>query len=316
MVPPTAKVKIQGLYGLPKTRLPVTPAVLNAVAAFFRRHQGRVLALTGAGVSVPSGIPDYRGISGTYRVHGSYRPVLHHELVSQHTSRQRYWARSFFGIRPAFKADPNPIHYSFAKLEEMGYLAGLITQNVDGLHSKAGSSSVLELHGTLKSVRCLNCGHMESRDVFQERLEKLNPAWSEFHDAMANSKENPARRPDGDVDLPPNLRYKDFNYPACEHCHVGHFMPTVVFFGGNVANAIREQSYKMVDAADALFVCGTSLATFSAYRLVRHAREQGKEVLIANYGETRGDKDATLKLEAPAEELLPPVVESLVLDAR
>ncbi|KAJ1663560.1 hypothetical protein IW140_004847 [Coemansia sp. RSA 1813] len=310
-MPPNARVKIKGLYGLPKMRTPVTSIVLDTVAAFFKRHEGSALALTGAGVSVPSGIPDYRGTSGTYRIHGSYRPILHHELVSQHESRQRYWARSFFGIRPAFRADPNAIHYSFAKLEALGYLSGLITQNVDGLHSKAGSRNVLELHGTLKSVRCLNCGHEESRDVFQQRLERLNPEWVEFNNALASSDEKPVRRPDGDVDLPPNLSYEEFVYPTCETCEVGHFMPTVVFFGGNVADSVRMQSYEMVDAANALFVCGTSLATFSAYRLVKRAREQGKEVLIANYGETRGDNDATVKFEAPAEELLPPVVGSL-----
>ncbi|KAJ2583731.1 hypothetical protein EV177_010144, partial [Coemansia sp. RSA 1804] len=107
-----ARVRIKGLYGLPKMRTPVTPLVIDTVAAFFKRHNGRALALTSAGVSVPSGIPDYRGTNGTYRVHGSYRPILHHELVTQHESRQRYWARSFFGIRPAFKAEPNEIHYS------------------------------------------------------------------------------------------------------------------------------------------------------------------------------------------------------------
>ncbi|KAJ2657136.1 hypothetical protein IWW48_004677 [Coemansia sp. RSA 1200] len=306
-----ARVRIKGMYGLPKMRTPVTPLVTDTVAAFFKRHSGRALALTGAGVSVPSGIPDYRGTNGTYRVHGSYRPILHHELVSQHESRQRYWARSFFGIRPAFKAEPNGIHYSFAKLEAMGYLAGLITQNVDGLHTKAGSRNVLELHGTLKSVRCLGCGHEESRDAFQHRLEELNPGWVEFNNALAHSSEKPVRRPDGDIDLPSNLRYEDFVYPTCERCHVGHFMPTVVFFGGNVDDAVRMRSREMVEAANALFVCGTSLSTFSAYRLVRQAREKGKEVLIANFGETRGDGDASAKLEAPAEELLPPVVESL-----
>ncbi|KAJ2398765.1 hypothetical protein GGI23_003047, partial [Coemansia sp. RSA 2559] len=242
---PNARVKIQGLYGLPKTRTPVTPAVLDIVAAFFKRHKGGVLALTGAGVSVLSGIPDYRGASGTYRVHGSYRPILHHELATQHESRQRYWARSFFGIRPAFNADPNEIHRSFAKLEALGYLSGLITQNVDGLHLKAGSRNVLELHGTLKNVRCLNCSHEESRDMFQQRLERLNPGWVEFHKALATSDEKPARRPDGDVDLPPSLSYENFAYPTCEACDVGHFMPTVVFFGGNVADPVRTQSYEM-----------------------------------------------------------------------
>ncbi|KAI8323541.1 DHS-like NAD/FAD-binding domain-containing protein [Martensiomyces pterosporus] len=304
------KVKIQGLYGLPKSRTAITPDVVRSVAQYFKQHRGKVLGLTGAGVSVLSGIPDYRGSRGTYRVHGEYIPILHHELVTQHSSRQRYWARSFFGIRPAFKAEPNAIHHSFAKLEQNGYLSGLITQNVDGLHLQAGSRNVLELHGTLKNVRCLSCGQVEGRDEFQGRLETLNPEWVVFWRKMVDSGEEPPRRPDGDVDLPPNLRYEDFKYPMCGHCNTGNYMPTVVFFGGNVADDVREQSYKMVDDAEALFVCGTSLATFSAYRLVKRAREQGKQVMIVNFGETRGDSDATVKLETPAEDLLPLLVQS------
>ncbi|KAJ2785319.1 hypothetical protein GGI15_001970 [Coemansia interrupta] len=315
MPPPFAKVKIQGLYGLPKNHTHVTTAVLDSVADYFRRHHGRVLGITGAGVSVASGIPDYRGPKGTYRVYGGYTPILHHELVLQHRSRQRYWARSFFGIRPAFLAKPNSIHYALADLEHRGYLNGLVTQNVDGLHVQAGSKNVLELHGTLKNVRCLNCNHTESRADFQKRLEELNPKWVTYFQQMAQSGEEPARRPDGDVELPPTLKYDDFEYPTCDQCHLGHYMPTVVFFGGNVADHVRSRSFEMVDGADALFVCGTSLATFSAYRLVKHAREQGKDIMIVNLGETRGDKDATVKLEASAEEVVPPVAASLDVSA-
>ncbi|KAJ2897526.1 hypothetical protein IWW38_001689 [Coemansia aciculifera] len=306
-----AKVKLQGLYGLPTTQTLVTPAVLESVAEYFRQHKGRVLGLTGAGVSVASGIPDYRGSSGTYRVHGHYQPILHHELVSLHASRQRYWARSFFGIRPAFRALPNIIHDAFATLEQTKHLAGLITQNVDGLHLAAGSTNVLELHGTLKNVQCLSCKQVESRDDFQMALEALNPDWVEFGKSLAKYGKEPARRPDGDVDLPLSLRYEDFEYPMCRQCHVGHYMPTVVFFGGNVSDAVRAQSRQMVDNASALFVCGTSLATFSAYRLVKQAREQGKETMLVNYGETRGDKDATVKIEAKAEDILPFVLQLL-----
>ncbi|KAJ2823126.1 hypothetical protein IWW50_003916 [Coemansia erecta] len=310
MVTP-ARVKIKGLYGLPKTHTPVTPAVLALVSEFFQRHRGKVLALTGAGVSVPSGIPDYRGPNGTYRVHGEYTPILHHELVQQHTARQRYWARSFFGIKPAFKAEPNAIHRAFAGLESRGYLSGLITQNVDGLHVQSGSRRVLELHGTLKHVRCLGCGFEEGRDEFQRRLEALNPEWKEFWRDMVQAGAEPQRRPDGDVDLPPNLRYEEFGYPKCHACGDGNFMPTVVFFGGSVDDEVREQSYRMVDDARSLLVCGTSLATFSAYRLVKRAREQGKEIAIVNFGQTRGDADATMKLETVAEDVLPAVAAQL-----
>ncbi|KAJ2496659.1 hypothetical protein GGH96_005669 [Coemansia sp. RSA 1972] len=310
----SARVKIKGLYGLPKAHTPVTPAVLDTIIEFFQRHRGSVLGLTGAGVSVPSGIPDYRGTNGTYRVHGSYTPILHHELVLQHASRQRYWARSFFGIRPAFKAEPNPIHRAFASLESHSYMSGLITQNVDGLHLQAGSRNVLELHGTLKQVKCLSCGVKESRGEFQQWLEELNPEWVEFGQEMAQTGEEPKRRPDGDVDLPSNLQYGSFVYPKCHHCYTGDYMPTVVFFGGSVPDQVREQSYRMVDDASALLVCGTSLSTFSAYRLVKRAREQGKEVAIVNFGQTRGDSDATIKLETTAEDVLPPVAVQLAAE--
>ncbi|KAJ1647518.1 hypothetical protein J3B02_004338 [Coemansia erecta] len=306
-----AKVKIQGMYGLPKAHTAVTEALLDSVELFFRRHKGRVLGITGAGVSVASGIPDYRGPNGTYRVYGGYTPILHHELVLQHSSRQRYWARSFFGIRPAFLAKPNKIHFAMAGLEQKGYLGGLITQNVDSLHAQAGSKNVLELHGTLKNVKCIDCGHTEPRAEFQKRLEELNPQWVEFYQHMANYGEEPARRPDGDVELPPGLRYDAFEYPKCKSCKAGHYMPTVIFFGGNVPDDVRIRSFEMVDQAEALFVCGTSLATFSAYRLVKHAHDMGREIFVANLGETRGDKDATVKLDASAEEVVPPLAARL-----
>ncbi|KAI7826362.1 DHS-like NAD/FAD-binding domain-containing protein [Kickxella alabastrina] len=306
-MPPFAKVRIQGLYALPKSQEPVTAELLESVAEFFRRHSGRVLAITGAGVSVASGIPDYRGPQGTYRVHRGYTPILHHELIAQHATRQRYWARSFFGIRPAFLASPNPTHRALASLENAGHISGLITQNVDGLHLQAGSRNVLELHGSLRHVRCLDCGHLENREDFQRTLEELNPVWAGVGREMLRSGEEPMRRPDGDIELPAALSYADFAYPQCPQCHTGHFMPTVVFFGGNVAPEVRLRSHEMVEENGAVIVCGSSLATFSAFRLVRHAREMGREVLIVNLGETRGDKEAKWKVEAPVEEIVPPV---------
>lgn len=310
------KVKIQGLYALPQKHEPATPAVLDTMAGYLRRYRGKLLGLTGAGVSVSSGIPDYRGVSGTYRIHGEHKPILHHELVTQHSFRQRYWARSFFGIRPAFKAQPNAIHQALATLESTGYLAGLISQNVDGLHLAAGSRNMLELHGTLKQVRCLSCGHQETRDEFQLKLDALNPDWTAFHQEIISTGQEPPRRPDGDVDLPISLRYEDFVYPRCESCGTGHYMPTVVFFGGHVSEDVRDRAYQMVDQAQAqaLLVCGTSLATFSAYRLVKRAYDQGKDILLVNVGQTRGDMEATVKLETAIEELLPPVVKSIIGD--
>ncbi|KAJ1674319.1 hypothetical protein EV182_003523, partial [Spiromyces aspiralis] len=134
---------------------PVTPEARALVRDFFAQHRGHVLVLTGAGVSTDSGIPDYRSPNGTYVKHPQYRSILFHEFVTQHCARQRYWARSFLGIREMEKARPNPTHYAFSRLEQLGYIGQLITQNVDSLHRRAGSQKVLELHGSLRTVRCM-----------------------------------------------------------------------------------------------------------------------------------------------------------------
>lgn len=242
----------------------------------------RVVALTGAGCSTESGIPDYRGPTTRDRVR---TPVQYRPFLDDPTARQRYWARSALGWPRFSVAAPNDGHRALAALESAGTLAGLITQNVDGLHHRAGSRRIIELHGNLADVDCLRCGRFEPRDELQERIEALNPGWH-THAALG---------PDGDADLG---SVEGFVVPGCASCG-GVLKPRVVFFGENVPAATVQRAFEWVDAAGALLVAGTSLTVYSGYRFVRRAAERGIPVAIVNLGPTRGDPLATLRVDAP-----------------
>ncbi len=241
----------------------------------------RLVALTGAGCSTASGIPDYRGPDAKPRT-----PIQHREFVERAAARQRYWARSIIGWPAMAAARPNPAHTALAALERSGALAGVITQNVDGLHGMAGSRTVVELHGALARVRCLDCGELTSRAELQRRLIAANPEHLAAGGAIA---------PDGDLELPPE-RIAGFEVVAC-HCG-GVLMPDVVFFGGSVPRDTLDAAWALFDQAELLVVAGSSLAVFSGYRFVRRAAERGIPVAIINRGETRGDPHATLIVPA------------------
>lgn len=263
---------------------------LQALAELLRGR--RVAALTGAGISTESGIPDYRGPQTGLRPR---RPVQHREFVGDPLLRARYWARSALGW-PRFRAfAPNPAHLALAALERRGVVRAVVTQNVDRLHQKAGSRQVLELHGALALVRCLACGAQEDRDALQERLLALNPGAATWRSELA---------PDGDADLPEEA-LRAFQVPPCLACGAGTLKPDVVFFGDNVPRERVEAAFAMVDAAEALLVVGSSLAVFSGYRFVLRAAQRGLPVAIVNLGETRGDGHAALKLDVRAGEVLP-----------
>lgn len=249
----------------------------------------RVAVLTGAGCSTESGIPDYRGPSARPR-----NPIQHRDFVEHEATRRRYWARSALGWPRMASARPNAAHRAIAELESRGVLSGLITQNVDRLHHKAGSRDVLELHGALADVRCLDCGALESRDALQTRIDELNPSFSDAKVAVA---------PDGDAELPAEL-VDDFRVPACGACG-GVLKPDVVFFGGSVPRERVAAAFAKLDAADALLVVGSSLAVFSGYRFVLRAAEMKMPIAIVNRGETRGDPHAALRVDGPAGEVLP-----------
>lgn len=265
------------------------------LADFLARH-ARVLALTGAGISTASGIPDYRDRDGIRR---GKAPVQGPDFRSQEAVRKRYWARSMAGWPLLSEARPNPSHRALAQLQAAGRLAALITQNVDGLHQRAGSEGVLELHGNIHVVACRECGASFPREAIQSVLEAANPG---FAGAVAR---NPSARPapDGDAHLEPEC-LAGFCLPQCAHC-AGMLMPGVVFFGDGVPRACAEEADRRLAQADAVLVAGSSLMVHSAYRLVRAAAEAGKPVAAVNLGKTRADQLLHLKIEARCEQILP-----------
>ncbi len=258
----------------------------------------RVCLLTGAGISTESGIPDYRGPSTRGRARN---PIQHKAFIASPQTRARYWARSTLGW-PRFRAfEPNAGHRAVAAWQAGGQVTGLITQNVDRLHQKAGSAEVIELHGALFEVRCLGCEAREPRDALQARILAANPQAETWAFSMA---------PDGDADMSDEA-LGGFEVPGCLHCG-GVLKPDVVFFGDNVPPPRVDQAFAALDAAQALVVVGSSLAVYSGYRFVLRAAERKLPIVLVNLGESRGDAQATVRLEAKAGEVLPALVERLL----
>jgi NAD-dependent SIR2 family protein deacetylase len=241
----------------------------------------RFATLTGAGVSTDSGIPDYRCPGAPART-----PMTYQEFVSGPTAQQRYWGRSFLGWSRMRHASPNPSHHALARLGAGGRTPLLITQNVDGLHERAGTPSVCALHGRIADVVCLSCRHRTGRVALQERMTLLNPDFAAAHQSAA-------QRPDGDVELEST---GGFEVPACEVCG-GVLKPDVVFFGENVPKDRVQRCYDAVESTDALLVAGSSLTVLSGLRFVRHAAKLGRPVVIVNRGTTRGDELANHKID-------------------
>ena len=263
---------------------------------FLARHPN-TLVLTGAGLSTASGIPDYRDRDGVRR---GRLPIQGPEFRRSPAVQRRYWARSMVGWPVLAQARPNAGHAALAALEAGSHIGALLTQNVDGLHQRAGSQGVLELHGNIHAVLCLDCGARVTRAAVQERLLAANPH-------LANAAAQPL--PDGDAQVEPEF-LDDFNLPICSHCG-GALMPDVVFFGDNVPAARTASALAHMAAADALLVVGSSLMVFSGFRFCRLAFDAGKPIAAVNLGRTRADHMMALKIEAPAERLLPPVARLL-----
>lgn len=218
------------------------------------------------------------------------------QFTSDPAFRQRYWARNHVGWRHMDDTLPNAGHRALAALEEAAVVSGVITQNVDLLHTKAGSRNVINLHGTYAQVICLGCGFTMSRAALAERLEALNPGFIERAEAVGGL----AVAPDADAAVSDTA---SFRYLDCERCG-GMLKPDIVYFGENVAKAVVAEAYTMVERADALLVAGSSLTVFSGYRFVRHAAALGIPVAIVNRGRTRGDELATVKVDGGCSELL------------
>lgn len=258
----------------------------------------KFLILTGAGISTPSGIRDYRDSDGVRR---GRQPMMYQEFLAAPESRRRYWARAMLGWPRVRKARPNAAHEALATLQQRGRISALITQNVDTLHDQAGSQDVIELHGSLHRVLCLDCGQRSERDAIQQQMEAQNPYLSGVDAVQA---------PDGDTLLDPAFEAR-FQVPRCPHCAGERMKPDVVFFGENVAQPTAARALAAAENAAGLLVVGSSLMAYSAFRLCRVIAERGKPLMAINLGKTRADDLLDLKIEGSCEELLPWLVEEL-----
>ncbi|WP_258868207.1 NAD-dependent protein deacetylase [Alkalilimnicola ehrlichii] len=272
---------------------------IERLQAFVRAHP-RLLLITGAGCSTDSGIPDYRDGDGRWK---RKQPIQFQDFLRSESSRRRYWARSLVGWPAMAAAAPNRIHRTVAAMEQAGQAWWTVTQNVDGLHQRAGSRKVTDLHGRLDSVTCLSCGARKARCLFQTELLDLNPAW---RDADVAATPVPIA-PDGDADLE-RADFDRFEIPCCERCG-GVWKPDVVFFGENVPKPRVADVFAKLHEVDAVLVLGSSLMVWSSFRFVRAAVEAGQPVAAVNLGRTRADAALSLKVEAPAAEVLPCLVE-------
>ncbi|MDT5258109.1 MAG: hypothetical protein QOD10_3189 [Mycobacterium sp.] len=266
-------------------RCPESPELVALLAG------RRVAVLTGAGISTDSGIPDYRGPDSP-----PSNPMTIQQFTSDPVFRQRYWARNHVGWRHMDDTQPNAGHRSLATLERAAVVTGVITQNVDLLHTKAGSRNVVNLHGSYAQVACLSCDYTMSRAALAERLEALNPGFIERAEAVGGL----AVAPDADAVVAETASFEYLDCPACG----GMLKPDIVYFGESVPKDLVAQAYSLVDQAEALLVAGSSLTVFSGYRFARNAAALGIPIAIVNRGRTRGDDLATVKVDGGCSEML------------
>ena len=253
----------------------------SLLTEFIAGHE-RIFVLTGAGVSTASGIPDYRDDSGNWKLQ---QPMEYREFVERHEARQRYWTRSFIGWQRFRHARPNRAHQALARLEQLNRLTRTVTQNVDGLHQRAGSRQVTELHGSLATVSCLACGAAIERVSMQQRLSERNPLLTELSARIA---------PHGDAYLN-GFDASGIDVPGCTSCG-GILKPQVVFFGESVPAARVEECFDALASADAMLVVGSSLMVYSGFRFVRAAQRADIPIAAINLGKTRADELLTLKI--------------------
>ncbi|PLZ04167.1 NAD-dependent protein deacetylase [Burkholderia sp. WAC0059] len=274
-------------------------AALDALHAFARRHP-RLFVLTGAGISTDSGIPGYRDENGQWK---RSPPITLQEFLGSDHARRRYWARSMIGWPAVAQARPNGAHRALARLQAGGHLATLVTQNVDGLHQRAGSTGVIELHGSIGHVDCLDCGAQYTRASIQPLLEAGNPG-------LAGAYAEPAADGDAHLDWDGSAA---FDVPVCPACG-GRLKPAVVFFGENVPRERVTAASDALEAADALLVVGSSLMVYSGYRFCVWAQRMGKPIAAINLGRTRADPLLALKVEASCAPALETFVARLATD--
>ena len=271
---------------------------LNRLTQLFSGAQ-RFCALTGAGCSTESGLPAYRDDKGDWK---HTKPMEHRDFVGSDAMRKFYWARSMQGWPNFQKAQPSQTHDALTRLQKSGHVSHIITQNVDRLHQISGSKNVIDLHGRLDQVVCLECHQVSERQMFQKELEKLNAA------IEVNKR---FIRPDGDVEID-SQTLENFNVPVCQQCQ-GVLKPNVVFFGDVLNAQTAQASMKAIEQAEGLMVVGSSLMVFSGFRLVKRAVELGKPVVIINRGMTRADDLYSLKIKHESGVVLNQLIESLAL---
>jgi NAD-dependent SIR2 family protein deacetylase len=279
------------------TAVPTTVDDVSTVADLLA--DGGALVLSGAGLSTDSGIPDYRGATGSLRRH---TPMTYQTFTRDPRGRHRYWARSYVGWRQIERARPNDGHRAVAALQRAGVIGGVITQNVDGLHQAGGARDVVELHGGLDRTVCLACGDVADRKALDARLRLANPGFRPDATDEVN--------PDGDVELPDEA-LDGFVMVDCLACGGGPLKPDVVFFGETVPRNRVDTCFELVDRAGSLLVLGSSLTVMSGYRFVIHAAKRGIPVAIVNSGTTRGDAKADVKVDAPLGRVLPELARRL-----
>ncbi|SER44924.1 NAD-dependent protein deacetylase, SIR2 family [Nitrosomonas sp. Nm51] len=245
-------------------------------------HHKPWLVITGAGISLNSGIPTYRDDNGDWR---RCEPIRHYEFIQYEDMRKRYWARSAVGWPPVERAQPNDVHYALAELERRGYIAGLITQNVDRLHQRAGQENVIDLHGRLDRARCLQCGQYEDRRQVQVRLLERNSFLAPLAAELA---------PDGDAYVEDDMTERMIlvNCLSCD----GILMPDVVFFGGAVPKLTNLATAQLYAQSNGVLVVGSSLMVYSGFRFCKLAKQDGKPLMVINRGKTRADDIADYKI--------------------
>ncbi|MFT4713287.1 MAG: NAD-dependent SIR2 family protein deacetylase [Candidatus Azotimanducaceae bacterium] len=261
----------------------------------------RLLVITGAGCSQPSGIPTYRDNKGEWQ---RSTPIQHNDFINKDATRKRYWARSYSGWPAIKNAKPNDAHIHLRSLEELGYILTLVTQNVDGLHQAAGHNKVVDLHGNLSEVICTQCAELSSRDRLQERISELNPTLSTSYDSL---------QPDGDASLDHNVESeitKKLVIPQCESC-AGVLKPNVVFFGGTVPKKTVESIYETMNNIDGLLIVGSSLMVYSGYRFCKRAAAMGIPIAAINLGTTRADELFKLKVDQECTSAMAELVASI-----
>lgn len=280
---------MQGMSGVAT----VVADVIDEAVSILRGRSAAVL--TGAGVSTDSGIPDYRGV-GAPKQH----PMSFSDFLQSHRHRQRYWLGSHMGWSRFAAAEPNRGHEAIASAEEASLFSGVVTQNVDALHHKAGSLRVIDLHGRLDKVRCIHCGQSFSRQSIAHTIDLLNP-WLEKRDISGHIK------PDGDVDVAVT---SEFVVPSCDMCD-GVLKPEVIFFGEFVPTGVFDQAASLIARSEALIIAGSSLVVNTGMRLVNLAHRKKIPIVIINRGPTKADRVATVRIEAGTSETLDALVGGL-----